>query len=125
MEELAALGFTAKHTLEALPGVLSAVDARGAEMATTTTVMATVITSFGLKASDANHVALRRKRSARQSAIGKQHRDTERIYMIDAGIGRDHAVDGNDETSEVRVSVSVQCREEKVAVIKAVRNQIR
>ncbi|NGL23803.1 phage tail tape measure protein, partial [Staphylococcus aureus] len=57
MEELAALGFNAKQTMEAMPGVISAAEASGAEMATTATVMASAINSFGLKASDANHVA--------------------------------------------------------------------
>ncbi|MDU0374336.1 phage tail tape measure protein [Staphylococcus pseudintermedius] len=57
MEELAALGFNAKQIMAAMPGVISAAEASGADMATTATVMASAINAFGLKASDASHVA--------------------------------------------------------------------
>ncbi|EZR31344.1 TPA: phage tail tape measure protein [Staphylococcus aureus] len=73
MEELAALGFNAKQTMEAMPGVISAAEASGAEMATTATVMASAINSFGLKASDANHVADLLARSANDSAADIQY----------------------------------------------------
>ena len=57
MQELASLGFDAKQTMEAMPGVISASEASGAELATTAQVMASSINAFGLKASDATHVA--------------------------------------------------------------------
>ena len=56
MQELASLGFDAKQTMEAMPGVISASEASGAELATTAQVMASSINAFGLKASDATHV---------------------------------------------------------------------
>ena len=58
MQELASLGFDAKQTMEAMPGVISASEASGAELATTAQVMASSINAFGLKASDATHVAI-------------------------------------------------------------------
>ena len=58
MQELASLGFDAKQTMEAMPGVISASEASGAELATTAQVMASSINAFGLKASDATHVDL-------------------------------------------------------------------
>ncbi|MEB6231388.1 phage tail tape measure protein [Mammaliicoccus sciuri] len=57
MEELAALGFNANQVMKAMPGVISAAEASGADMATTATVMASSINAFGLEASDASHVA--------------------------------------------------------------------
>lgn len=57
MEDLAALGFNAKQTMEAMPGVISAAEASGADMSTTAKVMASSINAFGLEASDASHVA--------------------------------------------------------------------
>ena len=57
MQELASLGFDAKQTMEAMPGVISASEASGAELATAQ-VMASSINAFGLKASDATHVAI-------------------------------------------------------------------
>ncbi|NGW61944.1 phage tail tape measure protein, partial [Staphylococcus aureus] len=65
--------FNAKQTMEAMPGVISAAEASGAEMATTATVMASAINSFGLKASDANHVADLLARSANDSAADIQY----------------------------------------------------
>ncbi len=54
--------------MEAMLGVISAAEASGAEMATTATVMASAINSFGLKASDLNHVADWPMRSVKHSA---------------------------------------------------------
>ena len=49
--------FDAKQTMEAMPGVISAAEASGADMAQTATVMAGAINAFGLKASETTHVA--------------------------------------------------------------------
>lgn len=57
MNELAQLGFNAKQVMAAMPGVISAAEASGADMATTATVMASSINSFNLKASQSGHVA--------------------------------------------------------------------
>ncbi|SUM34026.1 phage tail tape measure protein, TP901 family, core region [Staphylococcus gallinarum] len=57
MKEMASLGFTAKQTMDAIPGAISAAEASGADLATTTGVMASTINQFNLKASDSGHIA--------------------------------------------------------------------
>ncbi|MCJ1786290.1 phage tail tape measure protein [Staphylococcus warneri] len=57
MNELAQLGFNANQVMKAMPGVISAAEASGADMATTAQVMASSINAFNLKASDSSHVA--------------------------------------------------------------------
>lgn len=57
MNELAQLGFNAKQVMAAMPGVISAAEASGADMATTATVMASSMNAFNIKASESGHVA--------------------------------------------------------------------
>ncbi|BBN99155.1 phage tail tape measure protein [Sporolactobacillus terrae] len=57
MEDLAALGFSTTDIIKAMPGVISAAEASGQDLATTSQVVASAINAFGLSASDANHVA--------------------------------------------------------------------
>lgn len=57
MNELAQLGFSAKQVMAAMPGVISAAEASGADMATTATVMASSMNAFNIKAKDSGHVA--------------------------------------------------------------------
>ncbi len=57
MEELAALGFNAKEIMAAMPSVISASEASGADMAETATIMASSLNAFGLEAKDSSHVA--------------------------------------------------------------------
>lgn len=57
MEELAAMGFTATEIIGAMPGVISAAEASGSDMAQTAEVMASTLNIFSLKASDAGKVA--------------------------------------------------------------------
>lgn len=57
MNELAQLGFSAKQVMAAMPGVISAAEASGADMATTATVMASSMNAFNIKASESGHVA--------------------------------------------------------------------
>ncbi|MCM3783667.1 phage tail tape measure protein [Neobacillus mesonae] len=56
-EELAALGFTVEEILGAMPGVISAAEASGADMAQTAEVMASTLNIFGKEASEATKVA--------------------------------------------------------------------
>lgn len=56
-EELAALGFTVDEILGAMPGVISAAEASGADMAQTAEVMASTLNIFGKEASEAAKVA--------------------------------------------------------------------
>lgn len=56
-ESLAALGFTANDILGAMPGVISAAEASGSDMAQTAEVMASTLNIFGLEASKATKVA--------------------------------------------------------------------
>lgn len=57
MEELAALGMNTNQIMKAMPGVISAAEASGSDLATTATIMASSLNSFNLKASDSGHVA--------------------------------------------------------------------
>lgn len=56
-EALAALGFTTKDILGAMPGVISAAEASGSDMAQTAEVMASTLNIFGMEASNATKVA--------------------------------------------------------------------
>lgn len=67
-EGLAAMGFTVKDILGAMPGVISAAEASGADMAQTADVMASSLNIFGLKASEASRVADVLAQTANQSA---------------------------------------------------------
>lgn len=57
MEELAAMGFTANEVIGAMPGVISAAEASGSDMAQTAAVMASTLNIFSLKASESSRVA--------------------------------------------------------------------
>ncbi len=56
-EELAKLGMTANDILGAMPGVISAAEASGSDMAQTAEVMASSLNIFGLEATEATRVA--------------------------------------------------------------------
>jgi TP901 family phage tail tape measure protein len=56
-EALAALGFTANEIIGAMPGVISAAEASGSDMAQTAEVMASTLNIFGMEASKATDVA--------------------------------------------------------------------
>lgn len=56
-EGLAAMGFTVTDILGAMPGVISAAEASGADMAQTADVMAAALNIFGLEATEASRVA--------------------------------------------------------------------
>ncbi|MCE4965308.1 phage tail tape measure protein [Staphylococcus chromogenes] len=68
MKELSALGFDAKQTMSAIPGVINAAAASGSDMATTATIMASTMNSFGLEASKSGHIADVLAMSANRSA---------------------------------------------------------
>lgn len=57
MENMASRGFSVKQIISAMPGVISAAEASGQDLATTTDVMTSAMNAFGLKASDSGHVA--------------------------------------------------------------------
>lgn len=56
-EALAALGFTTNDIIGAMPGVISAAEASGSDMAQTAEVMASTLNIFGMEASKATKVA--------------------------------------------------------------------
>ncbi|MED4933991.1 phage tail tape measure protein [Heyndrickxia coagulans] len=66
--ELAKSGFTVKQVMAAMPGVISASTASGENMARTAEVMTAALNSFGLKASEATHVADVLAKAANDSA---------------------------------------------------------
>lgn len=68
MKELSALCFNAKQTMSAIPGVIDAAAASGADMSTTATIMASTMNSFGLEASKSGHIADVLAMSANKSA---------------------------------------------------------
>jgi Phage-related minor tail protein len=57
MEMLAAMGFKANEIISAMPGVISAAEASGEDMALVADTMAVSIRAFGLEASQSTHVA--------------------------------------------------------------------
>lgn len=67
-EGLAAMGFTTQEIIGAMPGVISAAESSGADMAQTADVMASALNVFGLEASDATRVADILAQTANQSA---------------------------------------------------------
>ncbi|MEK4669138.1 phage tail tape measure protein [Niallia sp. FSL R7-0271] len=67
-ENLAAMGFTVNEILGAMPGVISAAEASGSDMAQTSDVMAAALNIFGLEASEATRVADILAQTANQSA---------------------------------------------------------
>ncbi|MED1642264.1 phage tail tape measure protein [Brevibacillus agri] len=57
MENLAAMGFKVNEIIAAMPGVISAAEASGEDMALVADTMAVSIRAFGLEASQSTHVA--------------------------------------------------------------------
>jgi TP901 family phage tail tape measure protein len=57
MEMMAAMGFKANEIIAAMPGVISAAEASGEDMALVADTMAVSIRAFGLEASQSTHVA--------------------------------------------------------------------
>jgi len=70
MENLAAMGFEVNEVIGAMPGVISAAEASGEDMAMTAGVIASALNAWGLEASEAGHVADVLAMSANQSAAG-------------------------------------------------------
>jgi TP901 family phage tail tape measure protein len=56
-EQLAASGFKVNEILSSMPGVISAVEASGEDMATVSEIMAAAIRGFGLEAEQSGHMA--------------------------------------------------------------------
>ncbi|WP_438500407.1 phage tail tape measure protein [Staphylococcus petrasii] len=73
MEELAALGMNTNQIMKAMPGVISAAEASGSDLATTATIMASSLNSFNLKAEDSGHVADLLATAANDSAADVQY----------------------------------------------------
>lgn len=72
MQMLAQAGMNTEQIMAAMPGVLSAAAASGAEMSLVAETMATTLNSFGLKATKSAHVADILASAANQSAIDLQ-----------------------------------------------------
>lgn len=72
MENMAALGFTTNDILKAMPGVISAAEASGTDLATTADIVAAAINGFGLSAKDAGHVSDVMAETANRSAASVQ-----------------------------------------------------
>ncbi|OLN21705.1 phage tail tape measure protein [Domibacillus antri] len=70
MTEMAAKGFTATQVISAMPGVISAAEASGEDLAIAADTVASALNIFGLKASDANKVADILAQTANSTAAG-------------------------------------------------------
>lgn len=70
MTELAAMGFDANQTIAAMPGIISAAEASGEDLALVSETVASALNSFGLGASEASRVADILAQSANTSAAG-------------------------------------------------------
>lgn len=57
MENMAAMGFTVNEIMGAMPGVIAAAEASGADMAQTADVVATALNIWGLEATEASRVS--------------------------------------------------------------------
>ncbi|THE09951.1 phage tail tape measure protein [Bacillus timonensis] len=57
MEDMAAMGFNVNEIIAAMPGVISASEAAGSDLATTAGIVAAALNSFQLEASEATRVA--------------------------------------------------------------------
>ncbi|MBA4542885.1 phage tail tape measure protein [Thermoactinomyces daqus] len=68
MQQMAAAGYSTNQIIAAMPGVIAAAEASGEDMATVTDVVTAALNGFGLKASEASHVADVLAQSANQSA---------------------------------------------------------
>lgn len=72
MENMAAMGFTVNEVLAAMPGVISAAEASGEDMALVADVVASSLRSFGLEASESTRIADVLAQTANISAAGIQ-----------------------------------------------------
>lgn len=70
MTEMAAKGFTANQTIAAMPGVISAAEASGEDLALAADTVASALNIFGLEASESSRVADVLAESANTSAAG-------------------------------------------------------
>lgn len=70
MTEMAAKGYTAQQIIAAMPGVISAAEASGEDLALVADTTASALNAFGLEASDATRVADVLAKSANTSAAG-------------------------------------------------------
>lgn len=68
MEEMAAKGYNANQIMQAMPGIISAAEASGSDMAQTAEVMASAMNAFGIEAGKSGHVADVLAQTANQSA---------------------------------------------------------
>lgn len=70
MTEMAAKGFTANQTIAAMPGVVSAAEASGEDLALTANVITSALNGFALSADKSTHVADVMAMSANKTAAG-------------------------------------------------------
>lgn len=86
MTDMAAKGFSAKQVIAAMPGVISAAEASGEDLALTADTVASALNGFGLKASDATHVADVLAMAANKTAAGVE--DMQYAFKYSAPVAR-------------------------------------
>lgn len=70
MEDMAAMGFNVNEIMAAMPGVISAAEAAGSDLATTSGIVAAALNAFQLEASEASRIADVLAMTANVSAAG-------------------------------------------------------
>lgn len=86
MTDMAAKGFSANQVIAAMPGVISAAEASGEDLALTSDTVASALNGFGLKASDATHVADVLAMAANKTAAGVE--DMQYAFKYSAPVAR-------------------------------------
>lgn len=72
MEDMAAMGFNVNEVMAAMPGVISAAEASGSDLALTSGIVASALNAFQMEASDASNVADILAMTANVSAAGME-----------------------------------------------------
>ncbi|MED4299746.1 phage tail tape measure protein [Geobacillus stearothermophilus] len=86
MEIMAAMGYNTNQILAAMPGIISAAEASGEDMALVADTVSAALNSFGLEASEASRVADVLAQAANDSAAGIQ--DMQYTFKYAAPIAR-------------------------------------
>jgi TP901 family phage tail tape measure protein len=120
MEDVAAMGFSVNEIMDAMPGIISAAEASGSDLATTSGIVASALNAFQMEASDANKVADILAMTANISAAGVEDMGYALKYVAPVanalgisleetsaavGIMADSGIDGSSAGTALRASL--------------------
>jgi len=80
-EQMAAKGYTVNQIIAAMPGIISAAEASGEDLALTADVVSSALNAFGLKASESSRVADVLAETANRTAAGIQDMQYKRCWV--------------------------------------------